>query len=64
MNVQESAVQSIILDTYRRRNTTPLAGHGGIGTPQISKEQAKEIMTITSDFVRHEYKARAHSVGI
>lgn len=54
----------LILDTYKRRNATPLAGHGGTGSPQISKEQATEIMRITRDFVRHEYKARAHSVGI
>jgi hypothetical protein len=54
----------LILDTYRRRNTTPLAGHGGTGTPQISREQAKEIVTVTSEFVRHEYKSRALRVGV
>ena len=54
----------LILDTYKRRNTTPLAGHGGTKSPQISRKQAEEIMMVTSDFVRHEYKARALNVGI
>ncbi|MCA9994209.1 MAG: hypothetical protein KDE56_00595 [Anaerolineales bacterium] len=54
----------LILDTYKWRNSTPLAGHGSTTTPQISREQAKEIISITGDFVRHEYKERAMKVGI
>lgn len=52
-----------VLETYRLRNLTPLAGHGGTSPPQISREQAKDIMRITRDVVRTEYAARAVWLG-
>jgi hypothetical protein len=49
-----------MLDTYRRRNTTPLAGHGSMSPPTISETDAVVLAELTKAIVRSERKlARA-----
>lgn len=48
----------LIIQTYKQRNETALAGHGGTRPPDISREQARDLMKITNDLVRNEYKDR------
>ena len=49
------AILDYILSVYDRRNTTPLAGHGSIAPPNISKEEAVVISEITKAFIQIEY---------
>jgi hypothetical protein len=43
-----------ILETYRRRNTEPLAGHGQVQEPNITREEAVVLAEMTKAFVRIE----------
>jgi hypothetical protein len=52
-----------LLNLYNLRSTTPLAGHGATQLPQITQEEASNIMTLIGDCVRYEYSARALKVG-
>jgi hypothetical protein len=47
-----------ILETYERRNVTPLAGHGSTAIPAITKEQSIILAEMTKAFVRSEYRLR------
>ncbi|MDS4025501.1 MAG: hypothetical protein RKO25_00695 [Candidatus Contendobacter sp.] len=48
-------LQAKILDTYKSRNSTPLAGHGSTQAPSITKEEAVTLCELTKAFVRIEY---------
>ncbi len=48
-------LQTKILDTYKSRNSTPLAGHGSTQIPSITKEEAVTLCELTKAFVRIEY---------
>ncbi len=47
-------VLNYILDTYKRRNTEPLAGHGQLKEPTVSKDEAVVLCELTKAFVRIE----------
>jgi hypothetical protein len=47
-------VLDYILDTYKRRNTEPIAGHGQLKEPSITKEEAVVLSEMTKAFVRIE----------
>lgn len=47
-------VLDYILETYKRRNTEPLAGHGQLKEPTVSKEEAVVLCEMTKAFVRIE----------
>jgi hypothetical protein len=47
-----------ILDTYDKRNITPLAGHGSLEEPDINKEQAIILSEMTKTIVRIEGKLK------
>ena len=53
-----SALPSVLLDfveeTYNRRNTEPLAGHGATQAPSISAEDAAVLVELTKTCVRLE----------
>jgi hypothetical protein len=49
-------LQEKILNTYKSRNSTPLAGHGSTQAPSISKEEAVTLCELTKAFVRIEYR--------
>ncbi|MCC6192594.1 MAG: hypothetical protein IT318_26510 [Anaerolineales bacterium] len=49
-------VLDYMLEVYRRRNVTPLAGHGSIDPPNISKRDAVTLAEMTKAFVRTEYR--------
>lgn len=49
---------------YQRRNTTPLAGHGGTKAPNISREEAQSLIKFTSECIRYECKKHALFVGV
>jgi len=44
-----------VLSVYEARNTTPLAGHGSLSTPSISKKEAITLSELTKAIVRIEY---------
>jgi hypothetical protein len=43
-----------IEDIYKRRNIEPLAGHGNASDPNITREEAVQISTLTRALVRLE----------
>jgi hypothetical protein len=47
-------VLDYMLDTYKRRNTEPLAGHGQLKEPSVTKEEAVVLSEMTKAFVRIE----------
>ena len=49
-------VLDFILETYNRRNTEPIAGHGQLKEPTITKEEAVVLSEMTKAFVRIERK--------
>ncbi len=49
-----SPILDYILDIYKRRNTEPLAGHGQLDSPTITKEEAVVLVEMTKAFVRIE----------
>lgn len=59
---QESTLPNEILDfilkMYEKRNVEPLAGHGSLDKPQLSKEQALTLCEMTKAFVKIEYLLR------
>jgi hypothetical protein len=59
---KDSALPQEILDyivsVYEKRNVTPLAGHGSIQKPAISKQEAVFLVELTKAFVNIEYKLR------
>jgi hypothetical protein len=56
-NLPES-ILDFILDTYDKRNVTPLAGHGSLEEPNITKEQAIILSEMTKSIVRIEGKLK------
>lgn len=58
-----NAVLDYILAIYDSRNVTPLAGHGSIQTPIISRQEAISLCEMTKAFVKIEYKLREASGG-
>lgn len=48
------AVLDYILSIYNRRNITPLAGHGSLTLPEISKEESIILIEMTKAFIRIE----------
>lgn len=56
-NLPES-ILDFILDTYDKRNVTPLAGHGSLEEPNITKEQAIILAEMTKSIVRIEGKLK------
>jgi hypothetical protein len=62
---KDSALPQDILDyifsIYEKRSIMPLAGHGSIQTPTISKQEATTIAELTKAFVRIEYKLQRAS---
>lgn len=48
-------LQAKVLDTYKSRNSTPLAGHGSTQAPSITKTEAVTLCELTKAFVRIEY---------
>jgi len=51
-------ILDFILDTYEKRNVTPLAGHGSLKEPNITKEQAIVLSEMTKSIVRIEGKLK------
>jgi len=52
-----------VLQIYQQGNTIPLAGHGSVNEPGISMDEAEQIVQITNECVRTEYKHRVRYVG-
>lgn len=53
-------VLDYILDQYKLRNTTPLAGHGSpMAPPALTHDQAVMLVEVTRAFVRTEYRVLA-----
>lgn len=48
------SILDFILETYDKRNVTPLAGHGSLEEPPINKEQAIVLSEMTKTIVRIE----------
>lgn len=51
-------ILDFILDTYDKRNVTPLAGHGSLEEPNITKELAIMLSEMTKSIVRIEGKLK------
>ena len=51
-----SAILDFILETYKKRNATPLAGHGSLSIPTIDIKEATVLCEMTKAFVRIESK--------
>lgn len=51
-----TAILDFILETYRKRNTTPLAGHGSLSVPTIDIKEATVLCEMTKAFIRIESK--------
>jgi len=47
-------VLDYILDVYKKRNVEPLAGHGQLTPPTVSKDEAVVLSEMTKAFVRIE----------
>lgn len=47
-------ILDFMLRTYKRRNKEPLAGHGRLKEPQVTKKQAVVLAEMTKAFVRIE----------
>ena len=45
-----------VIETYKKRNTEPLAGHGSIYLPTITKEEAVCLVEMTKAFIKIERK--------
>lgn len=58
-----SAVLDYVLEIYKSRNTTPLAGHGQTNLPDISKEDAIVLIEMTKAFVAIEYRLRSCKIS-
>jgi hypothetical protein len=54
-------ILNYIKSVYEKRNTTPLAGHGSIQIPTLSKRDAIVLSELTKAFVNIEYKSRRDS---
>lgn len=54
-------ILNYIKSVYEKRNTTPLAGHGSIQIPALSKRDAIVLSELTKAFVNIEYKSRRDS---
>lgn len=52
------AILDYILATYDERNVTPLAGHGSLTVPEITKEQSIILSEMTKTFVRIESRLK------
>lgn len=55
-------VLNYILETYNKRNSTPLAGHGSLSVPEIAKKDALILVEMTKAFVRIEYRMQRETV--
>lgn len=53
-----------ILTVYIERNKMPLAGHGSIQTPKITKEEAIILSEQTKSYVRMEYRLQLNKAQI
>ena len=51
-------ILNYILSTYEERNSEPMAGHGGLGAPNITKEKAIILIEMTKAFIKIEYRLR------
>lgn len=51
-----SEILDFILETYKKRNTTPLAGHGSLSLPTIDVKEATVLCEMTKAFVQIESK--------
>ena len=51
-------ILDFILETYNKRNVTPLSGHGSISVPDIKQEEAIMLIEMTKAFVRIEYRSQ------
>ncbi|NMC62515.1 MAG: hypothetical protein GYA55_05035 [SAR324 cluster bacterium] len=62
---KDSTLPAVILDyiilIYDNRNTVPLAGHGSIHIPTITKQEATVLAEMTKAFVNIEYKLKRTS---
>lgn len=47
-----------ILKIYEKRNVTPLAGHGSLTIPEISKQESIILIEMSKSFVRIEYRLK------
>lgn len=56
-------LQAKVLDTYKLRNSSPLAGHGSTQVPSITNEEAVTLCELTKAFVRIEYHLLAEKVA-
>ncbi len=57
-------VLDYILETYRRRNSEPLAGHGQLKEPTIKREEAVVLTELTKAFVRIERQLSTGQVNM
>lgn len=57
-------VLDYIKDTYDRRNTAPLAGHGATLTPNVTREDAATLIEMTKMCVRLERRLSAPEAGL
>lgn len=55
-------ILNYILETYNKRNSTPLAGHGSLSVPDIAKKDALILVEMTKAFVRIEYRMQRETV--
>jgi len=51
-----------ILEVYRQRNCSPLAGHGNTKPPNFTKEEAVVLSELTKAFVRIEYTLQSSKI--
>lgn len=56
-------VLDYILNIYKQRNTTPLAGHGSTQSPAITGDQAIILAEVTKAFVNIEYKLKLKNIS-
>ncbi len=49
-------LQDRVIATYEARNKTPLAGHGSLKTPNITRQDAITLSELTKAIVRIEYR--------
>ena len=64
---KDSALPDEILDyilaVYQRRNTEPLAGHGNVAEPTVSKSEAELLAVLTKAFITYEARMAQHQAG-
>jgi hypothetical protein len=51
-----SEILDFILETYKKRNSSPLAGHGSLSLPTIDIKEATVLCEMTKAFIRIESK--------